>query len=165
MSRLPTLVLRWLMLSLVWWSLTDGDASGLVFGAAVGLLVAWISLVLFPPSLHVIRLRALPGFVLFFLSRSLLAAIDVSRRLLSPSLPVTPGYLRAELSLPEGIPRWLLANTLSLLPGTLSVTLEGDEIELHCLDLTQSVRQDFEYTEMRVAALFGLQPRRVEVDG
>lgn len=165
MSRLPTLVLRWLLLSLVWWSLTDGDASGLVFGAAVGLLVAWISLVLFPPSLHVIRLRALPGFVLFFLSRSLLAAIDVSRRLLSPSLPVTPGYLRAELSLPEGVPRWLLANTLSLLPGTLSVTLEGDEIELHCLDLTQPVRQDFEYTEMRVAALFGLQPRRVEVDG
>jgi len=159
MSRLPTLVLRWLLLSLVWWSLTDGDASGLVFGAAVGLLVAWISLVLFPPSLHVIRLRALPGFVLFFLSRSLLAAIDVSRRLLSPSLPVTPGYLRAELSLPEGVPRWLLANTLSLLPGTLSVTLEGDEIELHCLDLTQPVRQDFEYTEMRVAALFGLQPR------
>lgn len=165
MSRLPTLVLRWLLLSLVWWSLTDGDASGLVFGAAVGLLVAWISLVLFPPSLHVIRLRALPGFVLFFLSRSLLAAIDVSRRLLSPSLPVTPGYLRAELSLPEGVPRWLLANTLSLLPGTLSVTLQGDEIELHCLDLTQPVRQDFEYTEMRVAALFGLQPRRVEVDG
>jgi multicomponent Na+:H+ antiporter subunit E len=152
-------------LSLVWWSLTDGDASGLVFGAAAGLLVAWISLVLFPPSLHVIRLRALPGFVLFFLSRSLLAAIDVSRRLLSPSLPVTPGYLRAELSLPEGVPRWLLANTLSLLPGTLSVTLQGDEIELHCLDLTQPVRQDFEYTQVRVAALFGVTPDQREVGG
>ncbi len=165
MSRLPTLVLRWLMFSLVWWALTDGDASGFVFGLAVSFLVAWISLLLFPPSRYLIRLQALPGFVLFFLSRSLLAAFDVSRRLLSPSLPVTPGYLRAVLSLPEGAPRWVLANTLSLLPGTLSVTLEGNEIELHCLDLTQPVRQDLEYTQARVAALFGLTPSQREGDG
>lgn len=165
MSRLPTLVLRWLVLSLVWWALTDADASGLVFGVAVSLLVAWISLVLFPPSRYLIRLQALPGFALFFLNRSLLAAIDVSRRLLSPSLPVTSGYLRAELSLPEGVPRWVLANTLSLLPGTLSVTLKGNEIELHCLDLTQPVRKDLEYTQTRVAALFGLTLDPQEVEG
>jgi len=156
MSRWVTLVLRALLLWLVWWALTDGDASGLMFGAIVSLLVSSLSVSLFAPSSHVIRVHALPGFALFFLSHSLLAAIDVSRRLLSPSLPVTPGYLRAPLSLPEGVPRWLLANTLSLLPGTLSVTLDGDEIELHCLDLTQPVREELEQTQQRIATLFGL---------
>ncbi|MBP0049372.1 Na+/H+ antiporter subunit E [Marinobacterium sp. AK62] len=156
MSRWVTLVLRALLLWLVWWALTDGDATGLLFGGIVSLLVSSLSLVLFPPSPHIIRVHALPGFALFFLSHSLLAAVDVSRRLLSPSLPVTPGYLRAPLSLPEGVPRWLLANTLSLLPGTLSVTLDGDEIELHCLDLTQPVRQEVEQTQRCVAKLFGL---------
>lgn len=156
MSRWVTLVLRALLLWLVWWALTDGDATGLLFGGIVSLLVSSLSLVLFPPSPHIIRVHALPGFALFFLSHSLLAAVDVSRRLLSPSLPVTPGYLRAPLSLPEGVPRWLLANTLSLLPGTLSVTLDGDEIELHCLDLTQPVRQEVEQTQRCVARLFGL---------
>ncbi len=156
MPRWVTLVLRALLLWLAWWALTDGDASGLLFGAIVSLLVSGLSVPLFPPSSHVIRLHALPGFVLFFIHRSLLAAIDVSRRLLSPSLPITPGYLRAPLTLPEGVPRWLLANTLSLLPGTLSVTLDGDEIELHCLDLTQPVREELEQTQQHVAALFGL---------
>jgi hypothetical protein len=36
------------------------------------------------------------------------------------------------------------------------VTLDGDEIELHCLDLTQPVREELEQTQQRVAALFGL---------
>ena len=165
MSRFVTLLLRAALLWLVWWSLTDGDPAGLMFGAVVSLLVAWLSIPLFAPSPYRIHLRAVPAFALFFLSRSLLAALDVARRLLTPSLPITPGYLCVSLSLPGGLPRWLLANTLSLLPGTLSVSLNENSLELHCLDLTEPVKQEVEYTEGLIAALFGLPLRSEKVSG
>ena len=82
------------------------------------------------------------------------AGVDVARRLLSPRLPINPGYVSYTTSLPAGGPRWLLANVLSLLPGTLSVTLRGDQLELHCLDTALPVREDVARTELRITRMF-----------
>lgn len=80
----------------------------------------------------------------------------MARRLLSPRLPISPGYMSYKTSLPAGSPRWLLANTLSLLPGTLSVTLRGPEIELHCLDTTAEVHDAVARAEEHIARMFPL---------
>jgi len=92
----------------------------------------------------------------FFLVRSVVAGLDVARRLLSPALPIHPGEITMTCYLPEGSPRWLLANTLSLMPGTLSVLLEDNSLLLHCLDTNQSVERDVRDCERRIAAVFGL---------
>lgn len=156
MSTVTTIAARIVLLLLVWGALTEGDSSGIGFGLVVTALATVISLRLFPPAK--VRIRPFPFllFMLFFIGRSVVAGIDVSRRLLSPSLPVNPGYLTFYLSLPEGGPRWLLANTLSLMPGTLSVSLDGERLDLHCLDTREPVEADVRLVEQKVARVFGL---------
>lgn len=160
-STLPAPIVRGSALLGVWWVLTLGDVSGLVSGAIVAGLVAWLSLTLFPVSGYRLRLTGVILFTGYFLSRSVVAGLDVARRLLTPALPVNPGELTLQLHLPEGSPRWLLANTLSLMPGTLSVTLHQDQLTLHCLDTTAPVEQDLRATERRVARVFHQSPPTV----
>lgn len=156
MRTATTISGRIILLLLVWWALTEGDLSGTGFGLVIVLLVTSVSLRLFPPGTAGIRPLPLLIFVFFFMGRSVTAGVDVARRLLSPSLPVSPGYLTFHLSLPEGGSRWLLANTLSLMPGTLSVWLEGSRLELHCLDTREPVEAEVRAVEQKVARIFGL---------
>lgn len=157
-SPVITFLLRGAALFLVWWALTLGEVGGLGFGAIVVVLVAGLSLRLFPSSGYQLRPVGLVLFFFYFLSRSVVAGVDVARRLLSPALPVQPGEITLTLRLPEGSPRWLLANTLSLMPGTLSALLEGDRLTLHCLDTRDPVEQDVRETERQVGRVFGLAP-------
>lgn len=147
---------------LVWWVMTEGDPSGLGPGAAIVVLVSILSCRLYPPSRYTLHPLGALAFAGFFLFRSVVAGADVARRLLSPSVPVNPGYLTVSTSLPAGGPRWLLANTLSLMPGTLSVRLQDAGLELHCLDLDLPIDEDVRSTERKIAGVFGLKEGKVE---
>ncbi len=160
-SSVFTFLVRLLILSVIWWALTLGDSRGLPMAFVVIVLVTAVSMRLFPPSSYRLHPVALFRFFGFFLIRSVVAGIDVARRLLSPSLPVDPAEISVVLRLPAGGPRALLANVLSLMPGTLSVSLDGDRILVHCLDRQMPVESDLRHTEARIAAVFGLhlEPR------
>ncbi|MDL0431456.1 Na+/H+ antiporter subunit E [Marinobacter sp. TBZ242] len=162
MALLRAFCLRAGVFFLVWWVLTEGDPSGLWSGAVIVLIVALFSCTLYPPSSHALRPAAALAFAGYFTLRSVTAGLDVARRLLSPSIPLNPGYLLVKTSLPEGGPRWLLANTLSLMPGTLSVRLQGASLELHCLDLDLPIDEDVRAAERRVAGVFGLSETSAE---
>lgn len=154
MAYAGSAAIRTALLLLAWWALTEGDPAGIVFGLIAALLVALLSLRFFPAPGRRPRLLAALAFSGYFMLRSVAAGVDVARRLLAPRLPIKPGYVIYTTSLPAGSPRWLLANTLSLLPGTLSVTLRGRELELHCLDTDMPVGEDVASTELRIARMF-----------
>lgn len=141
----------------LWWILTEGDG-GWGFAIVVIPLIAWLSLFGAPPQARPIRLARVPAFVIFFLHQSLRAGIDVAVRTLRPSLPLQPALLRIPLMLPPGAPTWWLMLIVSLLPGTLSVRLEANMLELHCLDDRLDVEDDLRQTEARIADLFGCSP-------
>ncbi|MCH8498768.1 MAG: Na+/H+ antiporter subunit E [Marinobacter sp.] len=149
-------MLRFLAVLLVWWILTDGEASALAFGVGVAVLVMLVSAVLFPRSGYRLVWYRVPGFLWFFVVQSAVAGLDVARRLLAPSLPIAPGLRALTVHLPEGAPRWLLANVLSLLPGTLSVRLQDNQLLMHCLDTGMPLEAQVRQAERRVAALFGV---------
>lgn len=162
MALFRAFCLRTGVLYLVWWAMTEGDPSGLGPGAVIVVLAGMISCRLYPPSGYTLHPVGVLVFAGYFVSRSVVAGVDVARRLLSPSVPVNPGYLTIESNLPEGGPRWLLANTLSLMPGTLSVRLQDASVELHCLDLDQPIDQDVRAAERKVAGVFGLSDATAE---
>lgn len=147
---------RFLLLLVLWWVLVEGQAAALVPGVAVAALAVLVSVRAFSTRVYRLRWRAVPSFAVFFIGNSVVAGLDVARRLLVPSLPIAPGTVTVELRIPEGAPRWLLANTLSLLPGTLSVELHEQRLEVHCLDAGADITGAVRDAEQRVAKLFGL---------
>lgn len=62
-----------------------------------------------------------------------LANMDVARRILTPRLPIAPRLIRVKANQKTALGRTIFANSITLTPGTVSVDLEGDHIEVHAL--------------------------------
>lgn len=149
---------RLLLASFIWWVVSEGQSGALYAGAVAVAAAVAFSLYLAPPQRHRVRLRHLILFAGYFLGRSLIAGLDVGRRILHPALPVTPTLVRVPLKLPSGPPRWLLMQSLSLVPGTLSVAIDNDRLLLHCLNNADTAGDQVRDMETRISALFGLAP-------
>ena len=61
------------------------------------------------------------------------AGIDVSRIILSPSLPISPTLINVRASQKSAVGLVTYANSITLTPGTVSVEVEDDEITVHAI--------------------------------
>lgn len=78
----------------------------------------------------------------------------MARRAFDAGMPIAPDIIEYPLRLPPGLPQLFMANTVSLLPGTLSVVLDRDILSVHVLDNRKDFMAKLEAVEQRVAALF-----------
>lgn len=156
-------ILLWVM----WLALTASlDPQELAAGAVFALIGAVLVQVVAPQrlasgtGLHPRRLVALVVYVPWLLLQIFLSNIDVALRVLDPKLPIHPGIVRVKTRLKSPIGRMILANSITLTPGTLSVDIEGDEICVHWIDArakdvdeaTQTIVSGF---ERHLEVLFG----------
>ena len=65
-------------------------------------------------------------FVAVFLWQVLLANLDVAYRILHPRMPIRPGIVKIRTTLRTPAARTLLANAITLTPGTLTVDMTDD---------------------------------------
>jgi multicomponent Na+:H+ antiporter subunit E len=155
-----------LMLALLWIVLTGGTVGSWLVGVVAIALGSWVFVVLNPPAFNAegprygFRWSALPPFLAHFLGRSAAAGVDVARRTLARRLDLAPEIITLPTVLPAGAPRLLLAATLSLVPGSLSVELEGDSIVLHVLDRHRDTALAVRGTEQHIARLFPVSVQR-----
>lgn len=142
------------MAALLWWVLAGGAALLEPLALlAIGLAAA-ASLLLPAGRPLALRPGALPGLAGFFLRSSFLGGLDVARRALHPRLPVRPGFVTYRSELAHGPPLTLFMAVISLLPGTLSVRLEGRLLTLHVLDRDADTRAALIALEQRIRAAF-----------
>lgn len=142
--------------AVLWWALSEGDGATAPYGLVAVPLAVAVSVALLPPRRPAVplhrRLPAVAGLAGWFLVRSVLGGVDVARRAVSRPVDLEPGLVEHRLSLPAGLARVLVADLTSLLPGTLSVELEGDLLVVHVLDEQQPVARQLVELERRVAA-------------
>ncbi len=74
------------------------------------------------------------------------ANIDVAKRVLSPSLPISPCMVRIKATQKTDLTRVIYANSITLTPGTVSVDLVGDDILVHAL--TREAAEDVQSGDM-----------------
>jgi multicomponent Na+:H+ antiporter subunit E len=58
---------------------------------------------------------------------------DVARRVLSPSLPISPRVFTVQASQKTAVGRTIYANSITLTPGTVTIDVRGTELEVHAL--------------------------------
>jgi len=146
-------VQRAALFAVFWWLLTDGAPTSWFIGLPTVIFAAVISTALIPPSTFV--WHELVRFVPFFLVRSLSGGFDVAWRALHPRLPIAPVVFEYTLRISPGLPRVFVANTVNLLPGTLSADLTRERLKVHVLDRRHDFRAEVAAVEQRVARLFG----------
>lgn len=146
------------VLTLVWWvlagTLTRGLPAGLL-GVAFGVWL-YVSLDDRDERGGGFRPLGLAGFLPYFAWRSVQGGWDVSRRALSPSMPLNPTLLHHELSLPPGPSRVFFTNALSLMPGTVGADLREDSLVVHLLVGGPGAEHRVRHLEAKVGRLFGV---------
>lgn len=109
----------------------------LVLGAVVSLLVALFSFHLLSgrldPRLNAAFAARFPVFAALLFWEIIKANWDVLRRVFSPSLPISPRIVRFDSYLESDIARTVLANSITLTPGTVTVEIKGGRFYIHCL--------------------------------
>jgi multicomponent Na+:H+ antiporter subunit E len=151
-------LLRGTAFALLWWALAEGRAEGWGVGAVSVVAALAASLYLAPPSRHRLSLAGLLGFAGFFLLQSCKGGLKVAMQAFRPRMDLAPALLLVPVTLPAGLPRVLLLNTLNLMPGTVSVDLDGDRLCLHVLDARRPIAEEVRETEARIARMLELGP-------
>lgn len=87
-------------------------------------------------------------------SRILMASVQLAVIALSPKMPLEPCSVRFRTQLRRPIARATLANCISLVPGTLTVDIEGTEFVVHALSPSQVDDLVSGELQNRIAAVF-----------
>ena len=86
-----------------------------------------------------------------FLWELLLANMNVARIVFSPKIDIHPGIVKVHTRLKSRTGRLVLANSITLTPGTLVVDIVDDTLFVHWIDVTT---QDSEKATREIAAKF-----------
>ncbi len=147
----------WLMLMVVWYAFTVSLATAeIVTGLFVTGLIAALNFTSFTHYgfrlFHPRRLLYIVQFSFVFLVALVKANFQVARIVINPKLPVNPGIVKFKSSLKSDFAKMVLANSITLTPGTLTVDLIEDEFYIHWLKMTshdeagiyEAIAADFE---------------------
>ncbi|NBB89761.1 MAG: hypothetical protein GVY23_00975 [Spirochaetes bacterium] len=63
------------------------------------------------------------------------ANLDVAARVVSPSLPIRPGIVKVRTRLRSRLGRLVLANSITLTPGTITVDTDADMFYIHWISV------------------------------
>ena len=77
--------------------------------------------------------RRLLGYWLWLAKEVVKSSLDVARIVLSPSLPISPEVVRIKASCEHPVDQAILANSITLTPGTLALDVYKGEIAVHAL--------------------------------
>ncbi|VAX38209.1 hypothetical protein MNBD_UNCLBAC01-1038 [hydrothermal vent metagenome] len=140
---------------MVWWILTGGALSSWIIGVPAIVLSLMMSRILPPlPSFH-LNIRGAFHFLIFFIQQSILSGFDVAKRVVHPDCPLDPCLIKYKIRISNGSARIVFTNTISLLPGTLSVDLLDEDVLVHVLDKKDPILDNLQVLEIKIAALFG----------
>lgn len=158
-------VAAWLGL-VVLWTIFVGklDVQEMVAGAVIAAFVAFISArgtdsawrILLSPR----RLAYFVGFLLYLAGAIVVANLQMAIIVASPHLHIRPGIVRVRTRLKSPVGRLILANAITLTPGTLTVDTDGEDLFIHWVnveaeDIDGATRQIVTGFEKYLEVIFG----------
>lgn len=126
-----TLFLFWMML------MGKTDTASVL----VGLLASFLITLLYRDGFSFFtEFRASPAAIAaglkyyrYFFTELVKSNVRLSGIVLSPDLPIQPAIIKVKTTLKSRMGRLMLANSITLTPGTFTVEVDGDYLYVHCV--------------------------------
>jgi len=139
MIKIKGFIILFLFLLCFWILLTGIKIEEIITGLFVAFI---ISLILHKNSTLFSDIRLNPKsfwygivYLFVFLTELFKSNLDVAFRVLNPSLPINPGIVKVKTKLRSRLGRIILANSITLTPGTLTVETKGEYFYIHWIDV------------------------------
>jgi multicomponent Na+:H+ antiporter subunit E len=134
LSAFVATLLLWVLLT--WSEIQEQGYLPLVVGVVAAFIVAVLSRNLFPAvSLHPRRVVFFMVYIPALLWEIIKSNLDVAYRVLHPKMPINPGIVKVPVSLQSDYGKTLLANSITLTPGTLTLDVLGSNFYVHWLNI------------------------------
>lgn len=154
-SQVLEFIISFIVWSMLTWRLDALNISlGLIFSLLATMFFGELLAVTPGHALNPARYLWLLYYLPIFLWHMIISNVDVAYRVLHPKLPIDPGLIKIRTKLKSDIAKSLLANSLSLTPGSTTVDITGDEMYIHCIDINRPVREEAELFETLIARIF-----------
>ncbi len=137
----------WVVFFIVWLAFTTSLAPAeVITGAVVSLILAAISYETFTgwgfKGIKLSNLWWSVVYVINFIWLMVKANFNVAKIVLTPSLPINPGIVEFETKLTNPYAKMVLANSITLTPGTFTVDVVDNKYYIHWLDVTTTDPQE-----------------------
>jgi multicomponent Na+:H+ antiporter subunit E len=125
------------ILSFIFWMLLTFEFTvpNIIVGAVSSIICALFFGRIFVTNVYkLLQPRRYFWFIIYlfiFIWECLKANIDVAYRVLHPAMPIRPGIVKVKTTLKSDMAKMLLANSITMTPGTISVDIIDDNLYIH----------------------------------
>ncbi len=128
---MPLLLLNIVFAAVFTLLLGSGSIAALLSGFALGYLILWLSSPLYPETRYFKKLPKVFNLTVYFFWELLISSLQVAWDVITPKHINRPGIIGVPLAARTDLEIFLVANLVSLTPGTLSVDLSEDKKTLY----------------------------------
>ena len=139
-NKMSKFIFTWIILFIVWLGFTTSfEIPEVITGVIVSFIIAIynfghfteIGMKSFSPK----RVLYIFQYIFIFLIALIVANFNVAKIVLSPKLPINTGIVQFETKLKSNFARLVLANSITLTPGTFTIDIIDDKFFIHWLDV------------------------------
>ena len=140
-NKLSKFLFTWITVFIVWLAFTSTFAMAeVITGVVVSLVIAIFNFSFFTvmglKSFSPKRILYSIQYFFVFMIALFKANFNVARIVLTPSLPIKTGIVEFETKLKSDFAKMVLANSITLTPGTFTIDFVDDRFYIHWLEVT-----------------------------
>jgi len=111
----------------------------LICGGLVCLIISFFGAGIYSklgfPPLSIKRILFFFVYIIVLFGEIIKANLDVAYRIIHPRMPIKPGIVVIKTRLKSDIAKMILANSITLTPGTFTLDVIGDELLIHWINV------------------------------
>ncbi len=135
------------LLILVWLAFTSSLnsqmlTSGILISLIFSLFLSKVYLEFGLPPLSIKRIIYFIIYIFVLFKQIVKANLDVAYRVIHPKMPIKPGIVVIKTNLKQNIAKLILANSITLTPGTFTLDILGDNLLIHWINVkTENIEE------------------------
>ncbi|GGC92362.1 Na(+)/H(+) antiporter subunit E [Thalassobacillus devorans] len=132
-----------IVIALMWMFLSESYTfTTFLVGYIIGIILLYVLRRFIPDAFYLNRVLKVIKLLLLFNKELILSNIDIVKLVYKPKLDVQPGIFALPTELKSNWEITMLANLISLTPGTLSIAVSEDysKIYIHAMDIPDVVK-------------------------
>ncbi len=128
------------ILMLIWLALTlSFESQELFTGIVVSLVLSFALVKSFQkigfPGITPKKIAYLLIYIIVLFKEIIMANLDVAYRVIHPKMPIKPGIVIIKTELKQDLAKMILANSITLTPGTFTLDIQEDKLLIHWINL------------------------------
>lgn len=155
MQKLPNIIRNAVLLFLLWLLLSGrNETFFILLGLLSSIAISWLHSRQPGPPNPTIPFFRFMLYLPWLLHRILLSNFHTAYLILHPRMPISPRVIRYRTGLRHPAAVGLLANSVTLTPGTLTAEVNATELLVHALDEASAEDLTGETLEKKIAGIF-----------